>query len=113
MLDKVRCMLSNAKLSSSLREEAATMACFLINRCSSAGLEFKTPMKIYSGKPADYQTLGFFYVCEWKKNNARSTKSEFLGYPERTKGYRVWIAEDGICKAMISRDITFYEENIL
>lgn len=48
-----------------------------------------------------------------EKLNPRSKKSVFLGYPEGTEGYRVWISEGGIGKPVISRDILFHEDSIL
>ena len=52
LLEKVRCMLSNAGLGKQYWAEAVTYACHLVNRLPSSTLEGKTPMVVRSGKPA-------------------------------------------------------------
>ena len=42
ILERVRCMLSNAKLANSFWGEAVNTACYLINRCPSSAIEFLT-----------------------------------------------------------------------
>ncbi|KAG8478904.1 hypothetical protein CXB51_028750 [Gossypium anomalum] len=45
IIEKVRCMLSNANLLKSFWAEAASTACFLINRSPSVAIEKKTPQE--------------------------------------------------------------------
>lgn len=40
----------------------------------------------------------------------RAVKKIFMGYPHGTKGYMVWLTEDGKC--IISRNIVFDEEKL-
>ena len=61
LLEKVRCMLSNAGLSKQFWAEAVMYASHLINRLPSAALNGKTPLEVLSGKPInDYDTLHVF-----------------------------------------------------
>ncbi|KAG8478472.1 hypothetical protein CXB51_028273 [Gossypium anomalum] len=48
IMDKVQCMLSNANLPKSLWAEAASTACFLINRSPFVAIEKKTPQEVWS-----------------------------------------------------------------
>lgn len=40
----------------------------------------------------------------------RAVKRIFIGYPQGTEGYKVWLSEDGKCT--ISRNVLFDEENL-
>ncbi|KAG8502779.1 hypothetical protein CXB51_000565 [Gossypium anomalum] len=60
IMEKVRCMLSNANLPKSFWAEAASTACFLINRSPSVAIEKKTPQEVWSGNPANYSDLKIF-----------------------------------------------------
>jgi len=53
-------MLLGAELPKSLWGEAVTTAAYLINRCPSTAIDFKTPMEVWSGKPANYSSLKVF-----------------------------------------------------
>ncbi|KAG8483097.1 hypothetical protein CXB51_022015 [Gossypium anomalum] len=57
IMEKVQCMLSNANLPKSFWAEAASTACFLINRSPSVAIEKKTPQDVWSGNPANYSDL--------------------------------------------------------
>ncbi|KAG8501427.1 hypothetical protein CXB51_003754 [Gossypium anomalum] len=60
IMEKVQCMLSNANLPKSFWAEAASTACFLINRSPSVAIEKKTPQEVWSGNPANYSDLKIF-----------------------------------------------------
>ena len=61
ILEKVRCTLSNAGLGKEFWAEAVVYACHLINRLPSAAIEGKTPIEMWTGKPAtDYNSLHVF-----------------------------------------------------
>ncbi|KAG8481754.1 hypothetical protein CXB51_027217 [Gossypium anomalum] len=51
IMEKVRCMLSNANLPKSFWAEVASTACFLINRSPSVAIEKKTPQESRLLKP--------------------------------------------------------------
>ena len=117
LLEKVRCMLSNAGLGKQFWGEAVTYACHLINRLPSSALEGKTPMEVWSGKPAtDYDSLhvfgsaAYYHVTE-SKLDPRAKKATFMGIASGSKGYRLWCPETR--KLVISRDVTFDESAML
>ncbi|KAG8474731.1 hypothetical protein CXB51_031459 [Gossypium anomalum] len=60
IMEKVRCMLSNANLPKSFWAEVASIACFLINRSPSVAIEKKTPQVVWYGNPANYSDLKIF-----------------------------------------------------
>lgn len=60
IMEKVRCMLSNAHLPKSFWAEVAATTCFLINRSPSTAIEKKTPKEVWSGTPANYSDLNIF-----------------------------------------------------
>ncbi|KAE8680428.1 putative Double Clp-N motif-containing P-loop nucleoside triphosphate hydrolases superfamily protein [Hibiscus syriacus] len=98
LLEITRAMLRDAGLEKSLWAEAVNTACYLVNRAPSTIIELKTPMEMWTGKPADYSNLHVFgsivYVMynsqEISKLDPKSRKCKFLGYADRVKGYRLW-----------------------
>ena len=111
LLERVWCMLLGAGLSKSLWGEAISIATYLINKCPSTGINLKTPMKVWSGRPTDYSNLKVFgaLVFAHDKLDARAVKCVFIGYPKGVKGYKLWKMEPGGSKFIISRDVTFDE----
>ncbi|KAG8497424.1 hypothetical protein CXB51_008733 [Gossypium anomalum] len=112
IMEKVRCMLSNANLPKSFWAETASTACFLINRSPSVAIEKKTPQEVWSGNPANYSDLKIFGCPAYAhvdngKLEPRSIKCVFLGYKTGVKGYKLWCPENR--KVMISRDVFFDE----
>ncbi|KAG8496506.1 hypothetical protein CXB51_009106 [Gossypium anomalum] len=108
IMEKVRCMLSNANLPKSFWAEAAFTACFLINRSPSVAIEKKTPQEVWSGNPANYSDLKIFGCPAYAhvkngKLEPRSIKCVFLGYKAGVKGYKLWCPENR--KVVISRDV--------
>lgn len=117
LLEKVRCMLSNAGLGKAFWAEAVTYACFLINRLPSAALGGKTPIEVWYGKPAyDYDSIHVFgcpayYHVRDSKLDPRARKAFFMGTKKGVKGYKLW---DPVDKKMImSRDVTFDEDSMM
>ena len=110
IMEKVRCMLSNANLSKSFWAKAASTACFLINRSPSVAIEKKTPQEVWSGNLANYSDLRIFGCPAYAhvdngKLEPRSIKCVFLGYKASVKGYKLWYPENR--KVVISRDVVF------
>ncbi|KAJ4703754.1 Retrovirus-related Pol polyprotein from transposon TNT 1-94 [Melia azedarach] len=60
LLERARCMLSNAELTRRFWAEAVSTACYLINRGPHTGINLKTPFEVWSG------------------------------YGDGVKGYRIW-----------------------
>ena len=71
-------------------------ASHLINRLPSTALNGKTPLEVWSGKPADdYDTLHAFgstayYHVKESKLDPRAKKAMFMGVTSGVKGYRLW-----------------------
>ncbi|KAG8481491.1 hypothetical protein CXB51_026341 [Gossypium anomalum] len=103
IMEKVRCMLSNANLPKSFWAEAASTACFLINRSPSVAIEKKTPQEIFRCPAYAHVNNG--------KLEPRSIKCVFLGYKAGVKGYKLWCPENR--KVVISRDVVFDETAML
>ncbi|WVZ25126.1 hypothetical protein V8G54_003670 [Vigna mungo] len=113
ILERVRCMLLGSGLSKAFWGEATNTAVYLINRSPSSALNFKTPMEVWSGRPADYSHLRVFGSLAFAhvrgdKLDSRAAKCIFLGYAEGVKGYRLWRL-DSPSKLIISRDVIFDE----
>ncbi|KAG8475448.1 hypothetical protein CXB51_032200 [Gossypium anomalum] len=116
IMEKVRCMLSDANLPKSFWAEAASTACFLINQSPSVAIEKKTPQEVWSGNPANYSDLKIFGCPAYAHVNngklePRSIKCVFLGYKAGVKGYKLWCPENR--KVVISRDVVFDETAML
>ena len=57
ILKKVRCMLSHSTLGKEFWAEAASTACYLINRSPNRSLDCKIPEEVWSGNPVDYSNF--------------------------------------------------------
>lgn len=115
LLERTRCMLVSAGLPKVFWAEAVTTAAYLINRCPSTALNFKTPEEVWSGHPPDYSRLRVFGCSAYAhvrkdKLEPRALKCIFLGYPEGVKAYKLWCLEPGMRKCIVSRDVTFNED---
>ena len=113
LLEKVRCMLSNAGLGKQFWAEAVMYASYLINRLPSAALNGKIPLEVWSGKPInDYDTLHVFgsiayYHVKESKLDPRAKKVLFMGVTLGVKGYQLLCLSSK--KIISSRDVTFDE----
>lgn len=95
LLERARCILSNAGLAKEFWTEAINTACYLVNRCSSMAIGFKTPEEVWSGTPANYENLRIFGCPTYAHVNngklePRAIKCIFLGYLDGVKGYKLW-----------------------
>ena len=116
LLEKVRCMLSNAGLGKEFWAEAITYACHLINRLPSAAIGGKTPFEKWYGKPAEdygslyvFDSIAYYHVRE-SKLDPKAKKVLFMGINSGVKGYRLWCPETR--KVFFSRDVTFDESTL-
>jgi transposase InsO family protein len=112
IISKACCMLSNVSMGRQLCVEAASTACYLINRSPSTTIEKKTPMEVWSGSPSDYSQLKVFCCTAYAyvgngKLEPRAAKYVFLGYGSRVKGYKLWNHETK--KSTLSRSVVFNE----
>ena len=118
LLERARCMISNAGLTLDFWAEAIFTACYIVNRSPCAPLDLKTPEEVWSGTPADYSTLRIFGCPAYMHVNdgklePRAKKCIFLGYVSGVKGYRLWCPDPKSPKFVISRDVTFDESSML
>ncbi|KAK9215025.1 hypothetical protein WN944_007028 [Citrus x changshan-huyou] len=117
LLEKVRCMLSNAGLDKKFWAEAVSYASHLVNRLPSVAIGGKTPMEMWSGKYAqDYDSLRVFgcpayYHVKDGKLDPRARKAIFVGFKGGVKGFKLWDLEDK--KFVCSRDVTFDEASMM
>lgn len=110
ILERVRCMLSNAGLwdKHGLWAEAASAACYLINRSPNSTIDFKIPEEVWTGKPVDYSNLRIFGCPTYAHVNngklvPRAQKCTFISYGSGVKGYRLLCADSK--KVIVSRDV--------
>jgi len=87
---------------------------YLINKCPSIALNFKTPEEIWFGHPPSLKQLKVFGCVAYAhirqdKLEPRVVKCIFLGYLEGVKGYKLWCLEDGFKRCLVSRDVVFNE----
>ncbi|KAK8948464.1 hypothetical protein KSP39_PZI005002 [Platanthera zijinensis] len=117
LVEKVRCMLSNAELGRIFWAEAIDYACHLVNRLPSAAIGKKTPKEMWSGHPArDYihmKVFGYpaYYRIKNDKLEPRAKKAIFIGFRRGVKGYKLY--DQAERKIFISRDVTFDEASLL
>jgi len=84
LLEKIHCMLSNARLSTNFCAETLAYACYLVNRFPSSAIGGKTPLEFWSEKTApDYDSLrGFdcpaYYHVKEDKLDPRTKKGLFV-----------------------------------
>ena len=117
LLEKVRCMLVSSGLPNLFWGEAVMTAAYLVNRSPSTAIELKTPEYMWTGKNPDYSNLRVFGCAAYAhqvegKLEPRSVKCIFLGYPQGTKGYRLWVRDTNGYKVIVSRDVVFYEHSM-
>lgn len=107
-------MLRSLGLERNFWGEAVKTASYQINRCPSTALQFKTPQEMWTGKKPNNSHLRIFGCSAYghirqDKLQAKTKKCVLLGYPEGTKGYRLWCIEPGEEGCIISRDVVFNE----
>lgn len=73
---------------------------------------------MWSGKPSKYHSLRVFGCVAYAhskidKLESRALKCIFVGYPEGVKGYKLWVDEPGKQKCIVSRDVTFNEQQMV
>ena len=94
IMEKVHCMLSNAKLSKSFWVESASTTCFLINQSPSIAIGKNTLIEVWSGTPTVYSNLKIFCGPAYAhadngKLKPKSIKCVFLGYKNGVTWYKL------------------------
>jgi transposase InsO family protein len=118
ILERVRSMSHHQGLSKEYWAEAASTAVYLINRSPTKALVDMTPEEAWTGtKPSlsHIRTFGckaYAHVPKQKRTklDQKATECIFVGYPEGTKGYKLF---NPTTKTFLtSRDVIFDEENL-
>lgn len=118
IVERIRCMLSHAKLPKLFWGEAMRTAVDLINLSPSAPLDGDVPERVWTGKDVSYSHLKVFgcktFVHipkdERSKLDGKSKECIFLGYGHEEFGYRLWDPKDK--KVIRSRDVVFFEDQL-
>lgn len=98
LLERVKCMLSNANLHKRFWVEAVTTTTYLLNRYLSTAIGFKTPEDMWSGIAPRLDHLRVFGCVAYAHTSqgnleSRAKKCMFLGYLEGVKGYKLWFLD--------------------
>lgn len=118
LVEKAKCLLTNAHLPKSYWAEAIHTAAYLNNRSPTRSLAFKTPEEMWSNKKPNISHLKVF-GCQAmihlpkekrKKWDCKSQKAIFIGYCDHTKGYRFIIPTSRT--VIKSRDAVFLETTV-
>lgn len=97
LMGMVRSMLSNSSLPVSLWMYALKTAMYLLNRVPSKAVQ-KTHFELWTGRKPSLRHLHVWgcqaeiriYNPQEKKLDARTISGYFIGYPEKSKGYRFY-----------------------
>ena len=114
IMEKVRSMLSHAKLPESYSVEAMYTIVYPINRSPSVPLKGDVPQRVSTGKDISYQHLrvsacmAYMHVAKDKRSKLDNI---FMGYPEDEFGYKLWDLFDK--KVVRIRDIVFMEDKTI
>lgn len=100
ILEKVRCLLSNAQMPRTFWGEAVNTATYIINRSPSTTLDFKTPHEVWTGQAPNLKHMKVFGCAAYAhvrqdKLLPRAKKCLFLVCPEGVKAYKLWCLELG------------------
>ena len=117
LLDMVRSMLSNSKLPTFLWREALKTTVYILNRVPTKAVS-KTPFEIWKGwKPSlnHIRVWGFpaevrVYNPQEKKLDPRTISAYFVGYAEKSKGYKFNCPTHNL-KVVESRNAKFLEND--
>ncbi|KAM0029215.1 putative RNA-directed DNA polymerase [Helianthus debilis subsp. tardiflorus] len=116
LLETARALKVEAKLPIRFWGECILTATYIINRLPSKVIGGKTPFELLYGEKPSYDHMRIFgCMAYYRSIEAKSDKFEirgkpgvFMGYPNGTKGYKIYDPNSG--KIVISRDVTFAEK---
>lgn len=116
IIERVRCMLTDAKMSPKFWAEAAVTATYLQNRVPCRG-NSRCPEEIWTNEKPNLEHLRVFgckamvHVPQEKRTklDIKSTECIFFGYSTESKAYRMYNPKTK--KIVTSRDVIFIENN--
>ncbi|PKI59578.1 hypothetical protein CRG98_019987 [Punica granatum] len=119
IVEIVRCMLSQAKLSKSFWGEAMRTTVDLINLTPLVTLDGDVPQQVWTDKEVSYKHLrvfgwrAFVHIPrdERSKLDAKAKQCIFLGYAHEEFGYRFWDPDSK--KIIRNRDVVFFEDQTI
>ncbi|URD72826.1 Retrotransposon protein [Musa troglodytarum] len=119
IIEKIRYMLSQAKLPKRFWDEALRTAVDVINLSPCTALDADVAEHVWLGKDVSYKHLrvfgcrAFAYIPdnERSKLDGKTKECIFLGYSHDQFGYRLWDIEKQ--KVFRSRDVVFFEDQTL
>ncbi|KAA0062924.1 retrotransposon protein, putative, Ty1-copia subclass [Cucumis melo var. makuwa] len=94
LMERVRCMISEAKISENFWAEALATATYTVNRSPCVSIDMKTPEERWTGATPKLFNLkpfgctAYVYIKQ-NKIEPRALKCMFIGYPDFVKGYKL------------------------
>ena len=97
LMDMVRSMMSFSNVPNSLWNEALKTAMYILNRVPSKAVP-TTPFELWTGRKPSLRHLHVWgcpaeariYNPHEKKLNSRTISGYFIGYPDKSKGYKFY-----------------------
>ncbi|KAA0033501.1 Retrovirus-related Pol polyprotein from transposon TNT 1-94 [Cucumis melo var. makuwa] len=113
--ERVRCMISKAKILENFWVEALATATYTVNRSPCVFIDMKTPEERWTEDTPKLSNLKPFgcttYVyIKQSKIEPKALKCMFIGHPDGVKGYKLWDFSKE--RSLISRDVVFKENEI-
>lgn len=113
IIERARCMLSDANLEQTLWAEAVHHAAYLINRSVNRSVGDRSPEEVWSGVKPDLSSLKLFgnpamvHVAKVKRTkwSPKAIEMLFVGYTDTENGLRFY--DPATKRIMTSRDATF------
>ena len=115
----VRSMLSSSNLPKSLWTEALKTTVYILNRVPTKAVQ-KTPFELWKGWKPSLRHMRVWgcpsevriYNPQEKKLDPRTISGYFIGYAERSKGYRFYCPSHNT-KVVESRNAEFLENDLI
>ena len=115
VMESARAMMSHSNLPNQFWAEAVNTSVYIRNRCPTNALDSVTPYECLFKQKPDVGNLhvfgcvGYVHIPDGQRTKlgVKSTKSIFVGYPEGTKGYKLY--DPSSRKFIRSRDVVFQE----
>ena len=119
LLDMVRSMLSNSNLPKYLWTEALKTAVYILNRVPTKAVQ-KTPFELWKGWKPSLRHMRVWgcpsevriYNPQEKKLDPRTVSGYFIGYAEKSKGYRFYCPSH-TTRIVESRNAKFLEDDVI
>ena len=116
VMEAARSMLFHSKLPLSFWAEAVQCATYVRNRSPTSALNNRTPYEFWYGRKPDISNLRVFGCVAYShipdekrtKLQPKSEKCVFVGYPDDTKGFKLFNIESS--KFIRNRNVIFHEK---